>query len=68
MQESSQQYPLVLFCMGLCLTHMACQKFSAKRYSLYVQAIAFLGRYVELRGECQESFFNIARALHQLGV
>lgn len=68
MQESAQQYPLVLFCMGLCLTHMACQKFSAKRYSLYVQAIAFLGRYVELRGECQEAFFNMARALHQLGL
>ena len=62
-----QAAALVHLCVGLCLTHMACQKFSAKRYSLYIQAIAFLGRYVELRGRCQETFFNIGRALHQLG-
>ncbi|EEC14677.1 conserved hypothetical protein [Ixodes scapularis] len=68
MQETEQQIPLVVFCVGLCLTHMACQKFSAKRYSLYVQAVAFLGRYAELRGRCQETSFNVARALHQLGL
>ena len=33
---------------------MACQKFSAKKHSLVVQACAFLNTYKELRGECQE--------------
>ncbi|XP_064477009.1 general transcription factor 3C polypeptide 3-like [Ornithodoros turicata] len=60
--------PFVLLCVGLCFTHISCQKFTAKRHSLYVQAIAFMTRYLEMRGNCQESYYNVGRALHQLGL
>lgn len=29
---------------------------------------AFLNLYLEARGECQESLYNIGRAFHQLGL
>ncbi len=32
------------------------------------QGFSFLWRYVDLRGHCQESLYNIGRALHQLGL
>lgn len=32
------------------------------------QGFSFLWRYVELRGECQESMYNLGRALHQMGL
>ena len=59
--------PLNSLCIGLVFTHMACQKFAAKRHALTVQACAFLNQYLELRGECQESYYNLGRAMHQLG-
>ena len=37
-------------------------------YSLVVQACAFLNTYAHLRGYCQESSYNIGRAMHQLGL
>ncbi|XP_076043588.1 general transcription factor 3C polypeptide 3 isoform X2 [Oratosquilla oratoria] len=60
--------PLIPLMLGLSFTHMACQKFSGKKHSLVVQACAFLNTYVELRGECQESFYNLGRAMHQLNL
>lgn len=35
---------------------------------LCFQGFSFLWRYVELRGECQESMYNLGRALHQMGL
>lgn len=32
------------------------------------QGFSFLWRYVELRGESQESMYNLGRALHQMGL
>lgn len=32
------------------------------------QGFSFLWRYVELRGECQESMYNLGRALHQMSL
>ena len=32
-----------------------------------LQGLAFLNIYMELRGENQETYYNIGRALHQLG-
>ena len=34
---------------------------------LFEQACAFLNQYQQLRGECQESYYNLGRAMHQLG-
>jgi len=33
-----------------------------------VQGFSFLHRYLDLRGPCQESFYNLGRGLHQLGL
>lgn len=33
-----------------------------------VQGFSFLFRYLDLRGPCQESFYNLGRSLHQLGL
>ncbi|MED6292133.1 General transcription factor IIIC, polypeptide 3 [Characodon lateralis] len=47
---------------------MASQKYVAKRHAVLLQGFSFLWRYVELRGECQESMYNLGRALHQMGL
>uniref|UniRef100_UPI003AAD18A2 general transcription factor 3C polypeptide 3 isoform X2 n=1 Tax=Centroberyx gerrardi TaxID=166262 RepID=UPI003AAD18A2 len=60
--------PLYSLCVGLTFFHMASQKFVAKRHPLLLQGFSFLWRYVELRGECQESMYNLGRALHQVGL
>jgi general transcription factor 3C polypeptide 3 (transcription factor C subunit 4) len=60
--------PMVALMLGLTFTHMACQKFSAKKHSLVVQSCAFLNTYLHLRGRCQESYYNLGRAMHQLGL
>ncbi|XP_041638221.1 general transcription factor 3C polypeptide 3 [Cheilinus undulatus] len=60
--------PLSSLCVGLTFFHMACQKYVAKRHTLVLQGFSFLWRYVELRGECQESMYNLGRALHQIGL
>ncbi|XP_058794827.1 general transcription factor 3C polypeptide 3-like isoform X4 [Phymastichus coffea] len=60
---------LALLVAVTCL-QMACQKFSSKKNQLVTQAMAFLKTYMELRGEqgSQEANYNMARALHQLGL
>ncbi|XP_028281752.1 general transcription factor 3C polypeptide 3 [Parambassis ranga] len=60
--------PLHSLCVGLTFFHMASQKFVAKRHTLVLQGFSFLWRYVELRGVCQESMYNLGRALHQMGL
>ncbi|XP_037617972.1 general transcription factor 3C polypeptide 3 [Sebastes umbrosus] len=60
--------PLHSLCVGLTFFHMASQKYVAKRHTLVLQGFSFLWRYVELRGECQESMYNLGRALHQIGL
>ncbi|KAK2856729.1 hypothetical protein Q5P01_005464 [Channa striata] len=60
--------PLHSLCVGLTYFHMASQKYVAKRHTLVLQGFSFLWRYVELRGVCQESMYNLGRALHQMGL
>jgi len=60
--------PLIALMLGLTFCHMACQKFSAKKHSLVVQACAFFNTYKELRGDCQEVYYNLGRAMHQLSL
>ncbi|XP_057686682.1 general transcription factor 3C polypeptide 3 isoform X2 [Corythoichthys intestinalis] len=66
-QSQPDDHLLNMF-VGINLFNMASQKYVAKRHTLIVQGFAFLHRYVELRGECQESMYNCARALHQVGL
>ncbi|XP_076879328.1 general transcription factor 3C polypeptide 3 [Brachyhypopomus gauderio] len=60
--------PLHSLCVGLTFFHMASQKFVLKRHPLVLQGFSFLWRYMEFRGHCQESLYNLGRALHQLGL
>ncbi|XP_066544573.1 general transcription factor 3C polypeptide 3 [Amia ocellicauda] len=60
--------PLYSLCVGLTFIHMASQKFVLKRHPLLLQGFSFLNRYMELRGPCQESFYNTGRALQQMGL
>ncbi|XP_072298115.1 general transcription factor 3C polypeptide 3-like [Eucyclogobius newberryi] len=66
--QTHPKTPLYSLCLGLTYFHMSCQKYVAKRHALILQGFSFLWRYVELRGECQESMYNIGRALHQIGL
>ena len=66
--KGTQSDPLASLMLGLTYVHMACQKFSADKNTLVTQAWVFLNSYRELRGDCQESLFNIGRAMHQLNV
>ena len=66
--KADSDNPLVALMLGLTFCHMACQKFSAKKHSLVVQAASFLNTYKSLRGDCQEVNYNIGRAMHQLGL
>ena len=52
--KADSNNPLTALMLGLTFCHMACQKFSAKKHSLVVQACAFLNTYRMLRGPCQE--------------
>ncbi|XP_030065603.1 general transcription factor 3C polypeptide 3 isoform X1 [Microcaecilia unicolor] len=60
--------PLHSLCIGLTFIHMTSQKYVLKRHALLVQGFSFLTRYLDLRGPCQESFYNLGRGLHQLGL
>ncbi|OXB57082.1 hypothetical protein ASZ78_002370 [Callipepla squamata] len=60
--------PLYCLCIGLTFIHMASQKYVLKRHALLVQGFSFLYRYLDLRGPCQESFYNLGRGFHQLGL
>ncbi|XP_074520254.1 general transcription factor 3C polypeptide 3 [Halichoeres trimaculatus] len=66
--QTHPENPLYSLCVGLTFFHMASQKYTGKRHTLLVQGFSFLWRYVELRGECQESMYNLGRALHQMGL
>ena len=66
--KSSPSDPFLSLCIGVTFAHLASQRFASKRHSLTVQCCAFLNQYLELRGECQESYFNLGRAMHQLGM
>uniref|UniRef100_A0A673KXN3 General transcription factor 3C polypeptide 3-like n=1 Tax=Sinocyclocheilus rhinocerous TaxID=307959 RepID=A0A673KXN3_9TELE len=66
--RNQPDHPLHSLVVGLTFFHMACQRFVMKRHPLIVQGFSFLWRYVDLRGHCQESLYNIGRALHQLGL
>ncbi|XP_077981936.1 general transcription factor 3C polypeptide 3-like [Glandiceps talaboti] len=61
-------HPMLSLCIGLTFIHMASQKYAVKRHSLIAQGFAFLQRYIDTRGEWQESYYNIGRAFHQLGL
>lgn len=61
---------LLALLIGVTQLQMACQKMSAKKNQLVIQALAFFKKYMQLRGKegQQESYYNMARAFHQIGL
>jgi len=59
---------LAVLCCALCLLHITSQIHVARRNKLIPQVICFLNFYKEMRGECQETYYNIGRALYQINL
>nr|KAJ3421839.1 transcription factor TFIIIC subunit tfc4 [Polyrhizophydium stewartii] len=59
--------PIINLALGSAHVHRAMQRKSGSRHHHIVQGFAFLYQYAELRGECPETNYNIARAFHQIG-
>ncbi|KAK0068652.1 general transcription factor 3C polypeptide 3 [Biomphalaria pfeifferi] len=59
---------MALLCSALCLAHIASQAYSTRKNALIAQVICFMTAYKEMRGECQETYYNIGRVLQQLNI
>nr|CDS31471.1 general transcription factor 3C polypeptide 3 [Hymenolepis microstoma] len=57
--------PLISLLLAVCFLNISVHKHLFSRHKTVLQCIGFLGEYRQLRGECQEVYFNIARACHQ---
>ncbi|VDK43952.1 unnamed protein product [Taenia asiatica] len=57
--------PLVSLLLAICFLNISVHKHLFSRHKTVLQCLGFLGEYRQLRGECQETYFNIARACHQ---
>ncbi|XP_074605074.1 general transcription factor 3C polypeptide 3 [Brevipalpus obovatus] len=66
--KANPKDPLAVLCIALNFLHFASQKFTNNPHSTVLQMSAFLNMYLDLRGECQETFYNIGRAFHQLNL
>lgn len=47
--------------------HLIYQNNTVDKCSLFAQMVAFLYDYVQKVGKCQETYYNVGRAFHQLG-
>lgn len=66
--DRKEDDPLVHLMMGVAFMSLVVQKHTNNRHALVIQGFAFLNRYLELRGECQESLYNLGRAFHHIGL
>lgn len=57
-----------IFCILLGFTHLTCSKFIANKHAVVSQLGAFMSLYLRIRGECQESLYNVGRSFHQIGL
>lgn len=60
--------PLPIFCIALTFLSLSCQRYVSSKYLCLFQMIAFLHTYLELRGTCQETMFNMGRVFHQMNM
>ncbi|CAH8870175.1 unnamed protein product [Trichobilharzia szidati] len=66
MREKFPDNALLALLLAVGFLSMSMQKHIGSRHLAILQAIGFLGEYKRLRGNCQEVYYNIARACHQL--
>lgn len=60
--------PLVAFCIALTFLSLSCQRYVSSKYLCLFQMMAFVHTYLELRGTCQETMYNIGRVFHQMNM
>lgn len=60
--------PFAVFCIALTFLSLSCQRYVSSKYLCLFQMIAFLQTYLKLRGNCQETMFNMARVFHQMNM
>ncbi|CAH8574161.1 unnamed protein product [Schistosoma turkestanicum] len=66
MREKYPDDALLALLLAVGFLSMSMQKHIGSRHLAILQAVGFLGEYKRLRGDCQEVYYNIARACHQL--
>ncbi|XP_065175239.1 general transcription factor 3C polypeptide 3-like isoform X1 [Sycon ciliatum] len=66
--ERLPQSAFLHLCLGLCFLQLSTVRFTQRPYGHALEAFAFLYRYKLLRGECQESMYNLGRAFHHVGL
>lgn len=60
--------PFMAFCIALTFLSLSCQRYVSSKYLCLFQMIAFLHTYLELRGTCGETMYNIGRVFHQMNM
>ncbi|RTG88192.1 general transcription factor 3C polypeptide 3 (transcription factor C subunit 4) [Schistosoma bovis] len=68
MREKFPDDALLTLLLAVGFLSMSMQKHIGSRHLAVLQAVGFLGEYKRLRGDCQEVYYNIARACHQLSI
>ncbi|KAH9504200.1 General transcription factor IIIC, polypeptide 3 [Bulinus truncatus] len=59
---------MALLCAALCLAHIASQSYTSRKNPLISQVICLMTAYKEMRGECQETYYNMGRVMQQLNI
>uniref|UniRef100_A0A8R1TWZ5 Uncharacterized protein n=2 Tax=Onchocerca TaxID=6281 RepID=A0A8R1TWZ5_ONCVO len=60
--------PLICMLIGLTFVHMSCKKDIFSRHMIALRGLAFMNRYQQLRGDNQETYYNIGRMFHQMNM
>jgi hypothetical protein len=75
--------PYVQLAIGVTFVHLASKKDILRRHDvclhvsavdgggsmcMHAQGLAFMWKYESLRGDCQETYYNLGRAMHQLAL
>eukprot|EP01132_Coremiostelium_polycephalum_P005343 gene5343-6663_t len=60
--------PLINLLIGTTLLSQTMNRVQPDRHKIVITAFSFLYKYLKLRGETQEAYFNLARAYHQLNI
>lgn len=66
--ELTSSDPMAYFCAALSHLSYSMARTVINRHYQVIKAFILFQKYVELRGECQESWYNIGRACHHLGL
>ncbi|XP_071481355.1 general transcription factor 3C polypeptide 3-like [Diadema antillarum] len=60
--------PFLSLCLGICLFALASRRFTLNKDSIIAQGFSCLRQYQRLRGDTQETNYNIGRALQQVAL